>query len=163
MKCGKADCGMRYAVRQSGKAVGYCSLSIRCGTRDEDGFHPGTAHFDLAAAAGMDHFGTDRIRLENVVLREALMLDEGERTVQVLVSPTENGADFEIFSRGAGQGQGEWHQHVSGQLAPGAVVVYERAAEAGGLESAALRLVRTREHGISAVDLLVAGAGRDSQ
>ena len=45
MKCGKADCGMRYAVRQSGKAVGYCSLSIRCGTRDEDGFHPGTAHF----------------------------------------------------------------------------------------------------------------------
>ena len=52
---------------------------------------------------------------------------------------------------------------ASGQLAPGAVVVYERAAEAGGLESAALRLVRTREHGISAVDLLVAGAGRDSQ
>lgn len=86
---------------------------------------PGTAHFDLAAAAGMDHFGTDRIRLENVVLREALMLDEGERTVQVLVSPTENGADFEIFSRGAGQGQGEWHQHVSGQLAP----AHERSAE----------------------------------
>lgn len=52
---------------------------------------------------------------------------------------------------------------ASGQLAPGAVVVYERAAEAGGLESAALRLVRTREHGISAVDLLVADAGRDSQ
>lgn len=53
------------------------------------------------------------------------MLDEGERTVQVLVSPTENGADFEIFSRGAGQGQGEWHQHVSGQLAP----AHERSAE----------------------------------
>lgn len=52
---------------------------------------------------------------------------------------------------------------ASGQLAPGAVVVYERAAEAGVLESAALRLVRTREHGISAVDLLVADAGRDSQ
>lgn len=52
---------------------------------------------------------------------------------------------------------------ASGQLAPGAVVVYERAAEAGGLESSALRLVRTREHGISAVDLLVADAGRDSQ
>ncbi|MDO4429162.1 MAG: 16S rRNA (guanine(966)-N(2))-methyltransferase RsmD [Atopobiaceae bacterium] len=52
---------------------------------------------------------------------------------------------------------------ASGQLAPGAVVVYERAAEAGGLESSALRLVRTKEHGISAVDLLVADAGRDSQ
>ena len=86
---------------------------------------PGTAHFDLAAAAGMNHFGTDRIQLENVVLREALMLDEGERTVQVLVSPTESGADFEIFSRGAGQGQGEWHQHVSGQLSP----AHDRYAE----------------------------------
>lgn len=44
----------------------------------------------------------------------------------------------------------------SGQLAPGAVVVYERAAEAGGLSCPALEHVRTREHGISAVDLLVA-------
>lgn len=45
MKCGKAACGMRYAVKKSGSAVGYCALSIRCGTRDEKGFHPGTAHF----------------------------------------------------------------------------------------------------------------------
>lgn len=51
----------------------------------------------------------------------------------------------------------------SGQLAPGAVVVYERAADAAGLASAALERVRTREHGISAVDLLVARAGRDEQ
>lgn len=36
---------MRYAVKKSGKAVGYCALSIRCGTRDEEGFHPGIAHF----------------------------------------------------------------------------------------------------------------------
>ena len=50
----------------------------------------------------------------------------------------------------------------SGQLAPDAVVVYERAAEAGGLRCPALEHVRTREHGISAVDLLVA-RGRDEQ
>lgn len=45
MITGKADCGMLYAVKNSGSAVGYCSLSIGCGTRDEEGFHSGIAHF----------------------------------------------------------------------------------------------------------------------
>lgn len=42
---GITDCGMQYAVRKSGSAVGYCALSIRCGTRDEEGYHNGIAHF----------------------------------------------------------------------------------------------------------------------
>ncbi len=42
---GITDCGMQYAVRKSGSAVGYCALSIRCGTRDEKGYHNGIAHF----------------------------------------------------------------------------------------------------------------------
>ena len=45
MLSGKADCGLQYAVRKSGSAVAYCALSIRCGTRDEKGFHGGIAHF----------------------------------------------------------------------------------------------------------------------
>lgn len=45
MISGKAGCGMQYAVRKGGSAVGYCALSIRCGTRDEEGFHEGIAHF----------------------------------------------------------------------------------------------------------------------
>ncbi len=45
MITGKADCGLQYAVRKSGSAVGYCSLSIKCGTRDEAGYHNGIAHF----------------------------------------------------------------------------------------------------------------------
>lgn len=45
MISGKAECGMQYAVRRSGSAVGYCALSIKCGTRDEEGFHGGIAHF----------------------------------------------------------------------------------------------------------------------
>lgn len=36
---------MQYAVKKSGSAVGYCALSIRCGTRDEEGYHSGIAHF----------------------------------------------------------------------------------------------------------------------
>ncbi len=55
MIVGQCDCGVRYAVRRSSSAVGYCALSIRCGTRDEaeypdgkrsrNGYHSGIAHF----------------------------------------------------------------------------------------------------------------------
>ena len=45
MRSGTAPCGLRYAVRRGGFAVGYCALSLRCGTRDEDGFGNGIAHF----------------------------------------------------------------------------------------------------------------------
>ena len=45
MISGKADCGLQYAVRKSTSAVGYCALSIKCGTRDEKGYHGGIAHF----------------------------------------------------------------------------------------------------------------------
>lgn len=45
MISGTADCGLQYAVKRGGSAVGYCALSIRCGTRDEQGFHNGIAHF----------------------------------------------------------------------------------------------------------------------
>ena len=42
---GTTESGVRYAVKQGGKAVAYCSLSLRCGTRNEEGFHNGIAHF----------------------------------------------------------------------------------------------------------------------
>ena len=45
MVTGTTDCGLRYAVRKGGSSVGYCALSIRCGTRDEAGYHSGIAHF----------------------------------------------------------------------------------------------------------------------
>ena len=45
MRNGIADCGLQYAVKRSGSAVGYCALSIKCGTRDEAGYHAGIAHF----------------------------------------------------------------------------------------------------------------------
>ena len=45
MITGKAECGMQYAVKRSGSSVAYCALSIKCGTRDEEGFHSGIAHF----------------------------------------------------------------------------------------------------------------------
>ena len=45
MITGTDNCGLRYAVRKGGSSVGWCALSIRCGTRDEEGFHGGIAHF----------------------------------------------------------------------------------------------------------------------
>jgi predicted Zn-dependent peptidase len=45
MRSGTAPCGLRYAVRRGGSAVGYCALSLRCGTRDEADFPNGIAHF----------------------------------------------------------------------------------------------------------------------
>ena len=45
MKGGITPDGMLYAVKRSGSAVAYCSLSIRRGTRDEEGYHSGIAHF----------------------------------------------------------------------------------------------------------------------
>ena len=45
MITGQTESGLRYAVRKGGFSVGYCALSIRCGTRDEEGYHSGIAHF----------------------------------------------------------------------------------------------------------------------
>ncbi len=45
MISGKTTCGFQYAVRKSTSAVGYCALSIKCGTRDEMGYNGGVAHF----------------------------------------------------------------------------------------------------------------------
>jgi len=45
MTGGITPCGLQYAVRQSGRAVAYCALSIGCGTTQEAGFPSGIAHF----------------------------------------------------------------------------------------------------------------------
>ena len=45
MRSGQSPCGLKYAVRQSGRSVAYCALSIGCGTAQEAGFPAGIAHF----------------------------------------------------------------------------------------------------------------------
>ena len=45
MKTGTAGCGLTYAIKRSHSSVGYCALSIKCGTRNEKGYHNGVAHF----------------------------------------------------------------------------------------------------------------------
>ena len=45
MRSGTSPQGLRYAVRQSGRAVAYCALTIGCGTRSEGTYPAGIAHF----------------------------------------------------------------------------------------------------------------------
>ena len=45
MRSGRSETGLRYAVKSSPSKVGYCSLSVRCGTRAEGDLPEGTAHF----------------------------------------------------------------------------------------------------------------------
>ena len=45
MRNGVTPSGIRYGVKQSGRAVAYCALSIGCGTRDEAAYPAGIAHF----------------------------------------------------------------------------------------------------------------------
>ena len=45
MITGRSESGLQYAVKKSGASVAYCALSIRCGTRNEEGYHGGIAHF----------------------------------------------------------------------------------------------------------------------
>ena len=45
MRTGTTPQGLRYAVRQNGRAVAFCALTIGCGTRNEEGYPAGIAHF----------------------------------------------------------------------------------------------------------------------
>lgn len=45
MRSGRSESGLQYAVKGSTSKVGYCSLSIKCGTRAEGDLPEGTAHF----------------------------------------------------------------------------------------------------------------------
>ena len=45
MRTGTAACGLQYGIRRSHSSAAYCALSIKCGTRDEAGYHTGIAHF----------------------------------------------------------------------------------------------------------------------
>lgn len=50
---------------------------------------------------------------------------------------------------------------TSGQLADGAVIVYEHASDAGGLACEGVLLAKSKTHGITTVDLLVARSSED--
>jgi len=76
---------------------------------------PATAYLEMALSAA-DALGDGSYALENVAILEALPLPEdGERTVQVILTPDDTGAAFQLVSRGE---NGDWKRHAEGQIQP---------------------------------------------
>lgn len=81
---------------------------------------PATAYLEMAAAAVAPDPGT-ALRLEQVELRRAMFLDEGEAlAVQTILSPDDDGSfGFEVYSRKAEGPEASWLLHAEGRLARG--------------------------------------------
>lgn len=101
MIVGQTRCGLRYAVKKSGSSVAYSSLSIKCGTRDEDGYHGGIAHFaehtifkgtDLKSAKVINSY-LDRLggelnaftTKEEIVIHSTVLKDDLRKAVSLLL------------------------------------------------------------------------------
>ncbi|HLU25285.1 MAG TPA: SDR family NAD(P)-dependent oxidoreductase, partial [Longimicrobiales bacterium] len=80
---------------------------------------PATAYMEMALAAGADVFGSDEVALEDLLLREPLVLPEsGERVVQVVVSAPSGGrASFRVASLDGGGKDERWRVHATGSVA----------------------------------------------
>ena len=81
---------------------------------------PAAAYLEMALAAGADFFKSDRLVLEDVVFRQALILPEQEeRIVQLVLTPDASGqCSFQIFSLGVNEETPESSStlHASGRI-----------------------------------------------
>ncbi|MFI4876497.1 MAG: type I polyketide synthase, partial [Blastopirellula sp. JB062] len=79
---------------------------------------PATGYFEIALAAGRDHFAAANVAIEELNVHQPLVLDETLRTVQTLVSPGDSVCDFRILScERSGELDAVWKLHASGKLA----------------------------------------------
>ena len=119
---------------------------------------PGTGFLELALAAAREASGSAQGELRDVVIREGLPLpDEGQRTVQVIVEPRDEGLyGVKVFSRAPaedGQTSSEWKLHVSAGYASAPVAAPGPVKRAGLLGAAA------REHEVAAYYAQLAAQG----
>jgi NADPH:quinone reductase-like Zn-dependent oxidoreductase/aryl carrier-like protein len=86
---------------------------------------PATGFLELAQAAARETLGGEDVCLQDLVIREGLVLPEQDAcTVQVVVTPGDNGSQaVQVFSRApSGQTQGAeaaWRLHASARAVPG--------------------------------------------
>lgn len=75
---------------------------------------PGVAWIEVALAAGRVVFDGAPFALRDLVIRDACVVpDEGETTLQTVLTPRDEGFDIEIFARVA---DGDWQRHATGRL-----------------------------------------------
>lgn len=101
MTTGTSPQGLSYAVRRSGRAVAFCALTIGCGTRDEDSYPAGIAHFTehtlfrgtrrkSASAIGsyLDKLGGELnayTTKEEIVLHATVLKEDWKKAVKLLL------------------------------------------------------------------------------
>ena len=95
---------MAYAARRNSSSVACCAIAIRCGTRYEEGFHSGTAHFaehalfrgtSLKSArvigSFLDRLGGDLnayTTKEEIVIHATVLKEDVRKEVDVRPSPS---------------------------------------------------------------------------
>jgi acyl transferase domain-containing protein/acyl carrier protein len=79
---------------------------------------PAAAYLEMAAAAAKRLFGSECVALEDLEIREALILPkEGKRTVGLVVGEErENAVEFRVFSLDAEKEESGWKLHAAGFL-----------------------------------------------
>ena len=84
---------------------------------------PATVYLEIALAAGSTLFKSDNLILEDIVIRQALILPEDEvKTIQLVLTPQETlSYSFQIFSLDLESSKSEpkWTLHVQGKLLAG--------------------------------------------
>jgi len=80
----------------------------------------GSSHVSLVLSVIEDAYGSPACSLENLAFPQALVLAEDEeRTLQVILSPQEQGHAFEVKSLGDASGAESWVLHASGGVRVG--------------------------------------------
>ncbi|MBZ0285294.1 MAG: type I polyketide synthase [Anaerolineae bacterium] len=72
---------------------------------------PATAYIEMALAAGATLLNTSSLAIDDLIIREALILPEGGKAVQTIVG---GDGSFQIFS--LDEGADEWRLHASGRV-----------------------------------------------
>lgn len=85
---------------------------------------PGTGYIETAFSAGRQVFGDTTFVLEDLSIREALVMAEDEpRTLQTVLTPQDEGYLFQLYSHA--DGDTNWVLHAEGSLQPGSVQPFE--------------------------------------
>ncbi|PTL78226.1 type I polyketide synthase [Vitiosangium sp. GDMCC 1.1324] len=80
----------------------------------------GSSHVSLVLSVIEDAYGSPACTLEDLAFPQALVLsDDEERTLQVILSPQEQGSAFEVKSLGDADGAEAWVLHASGGVRVG--------------------------------------------
>ena len=105
---------------------------------------PGPVYFEMALAAASLSLGAGDYQLEDLVLREALLFESGEQTIQAVVTKdADETGIFQLCSRGSSGDSGGWRTHAVARLRPAPAAstceleleqVRERCAEVASLD-----------------------------